>query len=58
MPASHDIAILKDRFLKKSILAIEAFGFRGDKYITKKVRNASYRRHAYWILSMPLLNYY
>ena len=40
MPTSHDIAILKDRFLKKpfqkSILAAKAFGFRSDKYVTKK----------------------
>ena len=40
-PAGTDIAILKGRFLKKpvqkSILAAQAFVFRGDKYVTKKV---------------------
>ena len=45
MPTGHDIAILKDRFLKNpskiQFLVAQAFGFRGDKYLTKKVRVVS-----------------
>ena len=45
MPARHDIPILKDRFFKNPsknlILAAQAFRFRGDKYLTKKVRVVS-----------------
>ena len=46
MPAGHDIAIyLKGQIFEKSvqnsILAAQAFGFRGDKYLTKKVRVVS-----------------
>ena len=48
MPIDHDIAILKDRFFKKpvqkSILAAQAFDFKGDKYVTKKVRDVSLTR--------------
>ena len=45
MPASHDIAILKDRFLKNLskiqfwLHKLSASG--GDKYLTKKVRVVS-----------------
>ena len=32
------------------------FGFRGDKYIMKKVRVVPCMRHPFWSLSMPLPN--
>ena len=59
-PASLDIGILKDGFFKnlskKSILAAQIFGFRGDKFVTKKISCLSRTRLAHWSLSMPLPN--
>ena len=45
MPPGHDITIINDRFLKNpskiQFWAAQVFGFRGDKYLTKKVRVVS-----------------
>ena len=59
MPAGHDIAILKDIFMKNpSKIQFLRTSFRLQVHVPNKEsqRCLSYTGHACWFLSMPLPN--